>query len=200
VVNKAARMIDGTGKPPVRDAVVVVRGERIVATRPASKVRILDDAEILDRGDETLLPGFIDADAHLTIRPDVRALEGQLKGLRQPDRKQVRGRATCESQLFSGVTTVYVVGDMHFNDIHLQEAAERELIPGLRIVPAGEFINTTAGHGRRSPAGQTGPWEMRRAVRRNAEYGAHHVKLAVTGPSTRGPARYVTLRSGRIKF
>jgi len=187
-VIRAGRMIDGTGAPAVEDAVVLVRGDRIEAVGPADEIRVPDDARLLDLGDRTLLPGIVDAHAHLSIRPDVRGLEGQLGGMTEPDGKQMaRIVRNIRVQLLSGVTSLYVVGEVHHNDIHAAAAVAEGLIPGPRIYPSGNFITTTAGHGPPEYRTTNGPWEMRRFVRQNYEMGAHHMKLTITDRARAGP-------------
>ncbi len=201
VAVKAARLIDGTGRPPIQDAVIVVRGERIETVGTSAQVRIPSGATVIDRGDETLLPGLIDAHAHLSIRPDTRTLAGQLEGLRQPDGKQViRAVRNIRVQLLSGVTTLYVVGEMHFNDVYLADAVRHGLIPGPRIIPGGEFISTTAGHGPEESRNTDGPWELIKKVRRNAENGASHIKLTITDRLRVGPRSGALLAPGESNF
>src|ERR1041385_7115524 len=68
VVIKAARLIDGTGGPVINNAVVVVTDNNIVSVGPASSVAMPADAKVIDLGNVTLLPGFIDAHTHLVGR------------------------------------------------------------------------------------------------------------------------------------
>jgi len=65
---RAARVIDGTGSAPITDGVVVVTDGRIVAVGAASRVQIPAGARIVNLGDATLSPGFIDMHAHLIGR------------------------------------------------------------------------------------------------------------------------------------
>jgi len=60
-----ATLIDGRGGPPVPDAAVVVRGERIVAAGPRASVNVPTGAMVVDAKGLTLLPGLIDAHFHL---------------------------------------------------------------------------------------------------------------------------------------
>lgn len=60
-----ARLIDGRGGPPVADAVVVVRGEKIIAVGPRASVTVPKDAEVIEAKGMTLLPGLIDSHFHL---------------------------------------------------------------------------------------------------------------------------------------
>ena len=58
------RLVDGTGAPPVDDAVVVVDGDRIVAAGPRARVTVPAGARRVDIGGKTLLPGLWDMHAH----------------------------------------------------------------------------------------------------------------------------------------
>lgn len=60
-----ATLIDGRGGAPVADAVVVVRGAKIVAVGPRATVRVPNEAEVIDARGLTLLPGLIDAHFHI---------------------------------------------------------------------------------------------------------------------------------------
>ena len=68
VVLKAARLIDGTGAAPINNAVVVVTDNTITAVGAAGSVSVPANARMIDLGDVTLMPGFIDAHTHLIGR------------------------------------------------------------------------------------------------------------------------------------
>jgi imidazolonepropionase-like amidohydrolase len=65
-----ARLIDGTGAPPIDDAVVVVAGDRIRAAGPRSSVRIPAGADTIDATGKVLLPGLVDAHCHINQPPE----------------------------------------------------------------------------------------------------------------------------------
>src|ERR1035437_7939256 len=67
-VIKAARLIDGTGKAIIRNAVVVVTDNMITAVGSSQTVKTPAGAKVIDLGDVTLLPGFIDAHTHVIGR------------------------------------------------------------------------------------------------------------------------------------
>src|SRR6266498_1405289 len=60
-----ATLIDGRGGPPVPDAAIVVRGERIIAVGKRAAVNIPSGAEVINAGGLTLVPGLIDAHFHI---------------------------------------------------------------------------------------------------------------------------------------
>lgn len=198
---RAGRLIDGTGTPAREDMVIIVRGDRIETVGSASEVVIPPEARVVDLSQYTVMPGIVDAHAHLSIRPDVRTLAGQLEGMTHPDAKQMaRIVRNIRVQLLSGVTTLYVVGEVHYNDIHAAEAVADGVIPGPRIYPSGNFISTTAGHGPAEYRTTNGPWEMRRFVRTNYEMGAHHMKLTVTDRARVGPNSGTPYAPGESNF
>ena len=185
---RAGRLIDGTGQLARENQVIIVRGDRIEAVGDAATVAIPDGARVVDLSGHTVMPGIVDAHAHLSIRPDIRTLRGQLEGMEQHDAMQMaRIVRNIRVQLLSGVTSVYVVGEVHYNDIQASQAVEEGIIPGPRIYPSGNFISTTAGHGPAEYRTTNGPWEMRTFVRQNYEMGAHHMKLTITDRARVGP-------------
>src|SRR5213083_1361884 len=62
---KAARLFDGKSNALVQNGVVVVQGDKSVDV--GSNVRIPSTAHVIDHGDATLCPGFMDAHTHLTL-------------------------------------------------------------------------------------------------------------------------------------
>ena len=68
IVIRAARLIDGKSDAVVKDAAVLVEGERITALGPG--LAIPPEARVIDLGDATLLPGLIDAHTHLLEEMD----------------------------------------------------------------------------------------------------------------------------------
>ena len=57
-------LIDGTGRPAVKEAVVIIEGPMIVAVGKKSVIAIPDDAQIIDASGNTVVPGFIDSHTH----------------------------------------------------------------------------------------------------------------------------------------
>ncbi|MCW3992198.1 MAG: amidohydrolase [Candidatus Bathyarchaeota archaeon] len=57
-------LIDGTGRPPAKDSVVVLDGDRIVAVGRRGELAVPEDAEVIDAAGRTVLPGLIDAHTH----------------------------------------------------------------------------------------------------------------------------------------
>jgi N-acyl-D-amino-acid deacylase len=64
IVILGATLIDGSGRAPLRDSVVVLRGDSIVAVGRRGQVRIPKDARVIDARGLVVAPGFIDAHNH----------------------------------------------------------------------------------------------------------------------------------------
>ncbi len=65
-------LIDGTGAPPIADAVVIIEGDQIVAAGPTSTITIPAAAQIIDAQGGTILPGIIDSHVHSLADPGLR--------------------------------------------------------------------------------------------------------------------------------
>ena len=192
-VLRAARMFDGTGAPVVRDAAVVVTGDRITAAGPAARVTVPAGARVVDLGDATLLPGFIDAHVHIAGRT-LSDPRGDLSGVRDLDAYlAIRGVENARRTLMAGFTTVRTAGSPAFADVALKQAIDEGVVPGPRIQPAAHSFGITGGHcddnGFRPDVRQNdyrtgtadGPDEVRKAVRYQVKYGAEVIKVCATG-------------------
>jgi imidazolonepropionase-like amidohydrolase len=191
---KAARLIDGTGAPAINNAVIVVTDNKITAVGAASSVPVPADAKVIDLGDVTLLPGFIDAHTHLI---------GRVLGDPEGDNSAVRdyesfgailGVLHARDTLLAGFTTVRNVGaEGNFDDMALRKAINEGWIVGPRMESAGHAIGITGGHcdengfrpglAQRDPMNGVadGPEEIRKAVRMQIKYGADVIKTCATG-------------------
>jgi amidohydrolase family protein len=65
LVVQGGRLIDGTGRPPIENSVVVIRGGRFQAVGRSGEVAVPADAQVIDVKGKTVLPGFIDGHGHL---------------------------------------------------------------------------------------------------------------------------------------
>jgi imidazolonepropionase-like amidohydrolase len=181
-----ARIIDGTGRAPIERASVRIDGGRIVdvvaGDGPSSNGGI-------DLDGRTLMPGLIDAHAHLSS--DISrspgfgpppALKGELPRPRELGYFVLA--KTARALLSAGVTTVRDVGSYDDEAIVLREAVRLGIVEGPRVLSCGRIISATA------PGGAIfttmyreadGPDDMRKAVREQLRRGADFVKLMATG-------------------
>lgn len=183
---KARRIIDGTGRAPLEQGLVLIEGERITAVGRRADVAIPDGAEVIDCSTQTVLPGFVDAHSHASIIP---GLGDQIGQLRQPPAPQVlRAVQNLRTDVKSGVTTLRVVGEEHFIDIDLRSAIAEGRLPGPRLRVATRPITARNGHGA-ALTFSDGEDEIRRNIRENVARGADLIKLFMTGGvSSKGTA------------
>ena len=60
-------LIDGTGKPPIKDSAVIIAGSKIVEAGPAGDVDVPKNAEVIESTGKTVMPGFIDCHTHFIL-------------------------------------------------------------------------------------------------------------------------------------
>jgi imidazolonepropionase-like amidohydrolase len=194
VVLRAARLIDGTGNAPLANAVIVITDDQITAVGTEDNVRLPAGAKVIDLGDATLLPGFIDAHTHLI---------GRVLGDPENDDSAVKdyesfgailGVIHARDTLMAGFTTIRNVGASgRFDDMALRKAINEGWVPGPRMQTAGHALGITGGHcdtngyrpglldGSIENGIANGPEEIRAAVRYQIKYGADVIKTCATG-------------------
>src|SRR6266478_1679399 len=197
---KAARLFDGKSSSLVQNGVVIVRGDKIVDA--GSNLPLPSGAQVIDLGDATLSPGFMDAHTHLTADYSGNYNERRLEEIdlnvsEQAIRATIFARATVEA----GFTTVRdlgsrFVGSPEFVDVALRNSINKGVIVGPRMLVATFGIGSTGGHfdstaGFRDmlfghePGYSQGiadsPEEIRKAVRFQVKNGADVIKAAVSG-------------------
>jgi imidazolonepropionase-like amidohydrolase len=192
-VLKAARMFDGKGDQVVAPGLVVITDGKI--TGVGAGAAIPAGAEIIDLGDATLLPGFIDAHTHESGEASDDFDRAALEGFEKPIAEQaIDATVNVRKTLLAGFTTVRDLGSNHQIDVGLRNAIRNGKIPGPRMLVSVHAIGATGGHcddgGYRqglfpetSPAVGVinGADEARRAVRLAVKYGADVIKTCATG-------------------
>jgi imidazolonepropionase-like amidohydrolase len=200
IVLKAARLFDGKSKALVPNGVVIVEGDKI--TDAGSNLPIPQGAQVIDLGDATLSPGFMDAHTHLTFDFTGNFNDRRLKLLQMNVSELAfltipNARATLEA----GFTTVRDLGSRFagshdFVDVSLRNAIAKGIFVGPRMLVATYGIGATGGHfddtaGFRdflfghepdyADGIADGPDAIRKAVRFQVKNGADVIKAAVSG-------------------
>ena len=197
---KAAQMFDGKSNALVPNGVVVVQGDKIVEA--GSNLPIPSAAQVIDLGDATLCPGFMDAHTHLTLDFSGDYNQRRLKELDLNVSEQaIIATAYARATVEAGFTTVRdlgsrFVGSREFVDVALRNAINKGVIVGPRMLVATKGIGATGGHfdptngfrdflfGREpdyTDGIADGPDEIRKAVRFEVKNGADVIKAAVSG-------------------
>src|ERR1700737_355570 len=136
----ADRLIDGTGRDPVVDAVAVWGDERLTAIGPRSSVRIPPGTRVLEGDNLTLLPGLMDLHVHLGAQAGINFS----RILMTPASLELlHAVANCGGTLQAGFTTVRDAG---LTPVGVKLAVERSLFPGPRLEIAVSILGQTGGH------------------------------------------------------
>ena len=193
-----ATLIDGSGKPAVPDAAVLINGERIESVGPRGAVSWPADTEVVDISGMTIMPGLIDCHDHLGHQ------SYQLMNRWHLDEPMslayIRTARTIEDTLRAGYTCLRDGGGL---DWGFKQAVEEGLIAGPRLVvtvsiisPTGGLADSVAPSGHhnpfhlnaRVPAGVAdGPDGVRAKVREMVRVGADQIKFATTGGASSRP-------------
>jgi len=193
VVLKAAHLFDGRDGKLQSPGLLVVSGGRIAGVGAAAGIPA--GARVIDLGDATLLPGFIDAHVHLTGDHVDDWAKGFYEGmLRPPVEQSFHAEHNAKLTLEAGFTSVRNVGSSDFIDVALRNAIDGGLVEGPRIIAAGYAIGSTGGHCDASPFPPehvpqvgplqgvcNGPEECRAAVRMQMKFGADVIKICASG-------------------
>jgi imidazolonepropionase-like amidohydrolase len=192
---RSARLLDVDAGRLIAPASVHVEGERITAVGVSDVPR---DAEVVDLGDLTLLPGLMDMELNLLMGgPAGRMASVQL----DPALRTLSGVANARTTLLAGFTTVrnlglFVPTGGVLLDVALMKAIDGGWIDGPRIVPAGHAITPTGGHLDPTMFQGLAPGimpltveegicdgveQIRRAVRYQIKYGAQVIKVCASG-------------------
>ena len=188
---KAARMFDADKGALATPGLVVIEGDKIVAVGGAAPA----DAEVIDLGDATLLPGLIDAHVHITgeSQDDFAKAFVEMQ-LKFPAEQALQARVYAKRTLEGGVTTVRSLGAHDLTDFGLKRGIELGFAEGPRLLVSENAIGSRGGHADGAPAPPfhiaardvargicAGADECRDAVRWQLKYGADVIKFMVSG-------------------
>lgn len=180
-----AAVFDGTGEPPRERSTVVVENGRIAAVVAAGS-GIPDGAHVIDVGGRFLMPGLIDAHAHLSMLEHAGRFPAPLKGA-EPLYPALTGHlvgAMLRRALRMGVTTIRDVGAYGDVLLEVRQAMRYGAFLGPRLLVCGRIVSPTSPGGRFFPRmyrEADGGDDVRRAVREQIRAGADFVKLMTTG-------------------
>ncbi len=186
-----ATVFTGTGDV-LTDATVVVDGERIEWVGNASAAPV-DGAERIDLSGRTILPGLVDAHAHL-VYDDVQAAY-TLELAKPLEQAAIEAAMHAEKLLRLGITSIRDVGTRGNIAVVVRNAVNDGRIPGPRIKASKQIISVWGGLGDMHPTHifrreqyatalteiATGPWELRDVVRQQVKDGVDWVKVEASG-------------------
>ncbi len=177
------KLIDGKGKLWT-DAIVIVRGERIVdVTTDASKIPA--GAEVIDLRRYTAIPGLIDVHTHMTYYWDqsspVHPFDQQ-SGPRLPAVSVFLAQENARRTLEAGVTTVRDLGANDWDDLAMRDLINRGAMIGPRMFVAGYGLyvaDAPPRPGYKSPSGGRADniGDVMRVIREEVAAGVDVIKM-----------------------
>ncbi len=157
-----ATLIDGTGAAPIEDAVIVIRGNRIVSIGSRSDTATPEGGEIVDGTGKFVIPGLVDLHCHFG-----------------------GGRAEVERvlgvQLRFGVTTARSLGSDGEENLALVADVRAGKVPGPRLYTAGRGFSAPGG----MPSSANAPTSEEEAVEMVRALAAQNVDLVKMWVETR---------------
>jgi imidazolonepropionase-like amidohydrolase len=193
IVVRAARLFDGKSDALVPNGMVIVEGKTIKTV--GAELTVPDGATVIDLGDATICPGFIDAHTHLTHERAADFNQGFVDGMRREVAEEailstVYARRTVEA----GFTTVRDVGSSDMLDVGLRNSIAKGVVPGPRMLVCVHSLSAVGGHAdtnglrhdllpqrNESEGIASGPDRLRAAVRFQVKYGADVIKFCASG-------------------
>ncbi len=154
------RIIDGTGRAPIERGTLVLTNGRVSAVGPAASVTIPAGAQRIDATGKTIVPGFVNAHAHLNVE----------KGATLPVRDDLVRR--LKTYAMYGVTSNVSLGSTpadELDGIKLMQEQDRAGLDRARLYTAG--LNAV---------GKT-PEEARASVNRLADLKVAAIKFHING-------------------
>jgi len=181
-------LLDGYEVPPIHHAAVLIEGNKIVQVGPASEVKLPPDTTIIDTSGRTMMPGMIEAHAHLAILghgdygrwfPWLAEHKAQFP----PERIL---EISARQLLMAGVTSAIDLGGPLKESVSVRDRIKRGEIPGPRMEMSGPAIAHRNGPPPATPsvsllAGRSvsTPEEAAQATEENIKAGVDVIKCQV---------------------
>jgi imidazolonepropionase-like amidohydrolase len=200
IVLHAARLLDVESGRITAPGEILVEGD--VIKEVGGKVTHPSDAEMIDLGDTTLLPGLIDAHVHLFLHPGAEDLQTIEESVPQ---RTITATLAARADLMAGFTAERDMGTEGAGsaDTDVRNAINSGQIPGPRLRISGNAINILGGHEDAigyNPAQHVLPNatyannsdELVAVIREQLKEGADFIKIYETGTDTLVKGRFST--------
>src|SRR5262245_12682993 len=186
VAVKAAHALDTRSGAMIDNLVIIIEGDRVKTV--GANIAIPAEAEVIDLGSKTVLPGLIDCHTHLTFEPNQMGYSSL--GVSVP-RSALTGAKNARLTLEAGFTTVRNVGASGYADIALRDAINAGDVPRPRLgasEPARGITGGTCDNNLLAPEFNhfdegvaDGVPSVMRKTREVIKYGADVIKICSTG-------------------
>jgi imidazolonepropionase-like amidohydrolase len=183
VAIKAGHLFDSKSGQVINDQVILIRGDKITDVGASGSITIPSDAQVIDLGQSTVLPGLIDGHTHI-FSSNVSFVNTTR------EYRTLVAVSDAQLDLRAGFTTLrdLMSHGGGYADVDIRNAINRGLIPGPRLqVSTPGLVATGEGMvgtwelkvGNRYDVADS-PWEARKIVREEIHYGADWIKLHAT--------------------
>ena len=201
---RAGKLLDVRSGKVLDNQIIVIRGARIDRVAPAREEQIPAGAKVVDLSRATVLPGLIDCHTHIMLADTDNSHYEEYLLKDSYQYRTILATLNVKRDLEAGFTAMRDVeteGAM-YSDVDVRNAINQGLIPGPRLKVATRGISSTGGYELEGYAPQVkvpsgvqlvdGPYEARKAVREQFNYGADLIKMY-------GNDRYRFLPTGQIR-
>lgn len=196
IVLKGKQVINGNASEPIPEGVVVIQGKMIKEVGSKKEVLFPQDAEIIDLGNCTLLPGLIDCHLHLSAN-NALTFNNYRVAMFEVTPELLGYYSLLHAQMCfeMGFTTLRNLGWITYaghdtaQAVALRDAIRLGIVPGPRILVAG-WATITNSHldvilpksaPRRAGMCADGPWGLRQMVREKLRLGCDVIKTCASG-------------------
>jgi imidazolonepropionase-like amidohydrolase len=179
-------LIDGTEAPPVRDAVVLVEGERISHVGRVSDTEIPSGYRVVDAEGYTVMPGLSDSHVHLLLIGH--GVYGEYFPRYHYEQNRMREfmEISAPQLLMAGVTSARDLAALTEDAVWIRDEIDAGRIVGPRLLVTGNFLQKT------TPPGQAfvrtlvdGPEDAARKTRELIDTGVDMIKVIQLARMTR---------------
>ncbi|WP_175502061.1 MULTISPECIES: amidohydrolase family protein [unclassified Pseudoxanthomonas] len=169
-------LVDGTLSDPIRDSVILIENQRIVAVGTVKTLPVPADATVISTEGMTVLPGLWDMHVHLMINGHAdyehwdKTYPAQFRDVIMP--------SSAKQLLLAGVTGARDLGGPLEDSIAVRDAINSGRIPGPTLFVSGPFIQKKPYPGTEQFRwGVDSPADARAKIKRIAQAGVDVVKL-----------------------
>jgi len=191
---RAGHLFDSKSGKLLDNQIVLVKDDKITAVGPSDAVQIPADAQVIDLGKSTVLPGLIDGHTHVFgfgldgIKSGGPPFASPINDTREY--RTLLALANAEKDLRAGFTTLrdLMSHGGGYADVDIKKAINRGYFQGPRmqvstmgLVATGEgILGSPEVNLPRNYQTVDGPWAARQAVREQIHYGADWIKFHST--------------------
>ena len=145
ILIKAAHWVDPVAGVVRENQALLIEGDKVKQAGAALDVAKAAPLEVrvIDLGNTTILPGFIDCHTHVTGQPE-NYYEDIFR--KSPIDVATTSHIYARRTLLAGFTTIRNVGADEYTDVALRTAIDTEKIPGPRMLCATVALGSTGGH------------------------------------------------------